>query len=262
MGFTLFWLGLIVLLPIAALVAKAATLSGPAFVRAVSDRHAIAAYKLSFGASLTAAAINTVMGLLLAWTLVRYRFVGRRLIDAMIDLPFALPTAVSGIALAGIYSPNGWIGQFFTPLGIKTAYSPIGVTIALTFVGLPFVVRTVQPALQELEAEVEEAAASLGASRLQIFLRVIVPTILPSLLTGFAMAFARALGEYGSVVFVGANLPLRTEIVPHLIFVKLEQFNYAAAAALGTVMLAASFAVLLLINLLQAWSGRHQRKDA
>jgi sulfate/thiosulfate transport system permease protein len=222
----------------------------------------LAACKLSFGAALIGATLNAVFGFVVAWTLVRYRFFGQRLIDAMIDLPFALPTAVSGIALTTIYAPSGWFGRALAPLGIKAAFSPLGVVIALTFIGLPFVVRTLQPALEDLEADVEEAAASLGASRRQTLRRIIFPTLLPALLTGFAMAFARALGEYGSVVFISGNLPLKTEIAPLLIMTKLEQYDYAGATAIAVVLLIASFALLLLINLLQRWSGRRHMRGA
>jgi sulfate transport system permease protein len=219
----------------------------------------LAAYKLTFGASAIAATINAVFGFIVAWSLVRYNFPGKRFVDAMVDLPFALPTAVSGIALTAIYSRNGWIGQFLEPLGIQAAFSPVGVTIALTFISLPFVVRTVQPALQDLDAEVEEAAASLGASRLQTLARIIVPTVLPALLTGFALAFARATGEYGSVVFISGNKPMQTEIVPLLIVSKLEQYDSAGATAIGASMLVISFVLLLSINLLQWWSVRHRK---
>jgi sulfate/thiosulfate transport system permease protein len=219
----------------------------------------VASYKLTFTTSLVAAAINALFGLVVAWTLVRYTIPGKKIIDALVDLPFALPTAVSGIALTAVYSQNGWIGQFMEPLGIKTAFSPLGITIALIFIGLPFVVRTLQPAIEEIDRETEEAAASLGASRLQTFWRVILPAILPALLTGFALSFARALGEYGSVVFISGNMPMRTEITSLLIITKLEQYDYAGATAIATVMLTASFAVLLSINLLQWWSGRNFR---
>jgi sulfate transport system permease protein len=219
----------------------------------------VASYKLTFATSLVAATINALFGLVAAWTLVRYAVPGKKIIDALVDLPFALPTAVSGIALTAVYSQNGWIGQFMEPLGIKTAFSPLGITIALVFIGLPFVVRTLQPAIEEIDRETEEAAASLGASRLQTFWRVILPAILPALLTGFALSFARALGEYGSVVFISGNMPMRTEITSLLIITKLEQYDYAGATAIATVMLAASFAVLLFINLLQWWSGRNFR---
>ena len=257
MGFTLFYLGLIVLLPLAGLFFKSATISGEQFWSTVTDPRVVASYKLTFGASLAAATLNAVFGLVVAWVLVRYPFPGRNLVDAMVDLPFAMPTAVSGIALTAIYAHNGWIGRWLEPLGIKVAYTPLGIMVALTFIGLPFVVRTLQPALEDMDTEIEEAAASLGATRRQTFLRVIMPTILPALLTGFALAFARALGEYGSVVFISGNMPMKTEIVPLLIITKLEQYNYAEAAAIAVVALAASFAVLLFINLVQWWSRRY-----
>jgi len=257
MGFTLFYLGLIVLLPLAGLFFKSATISGEQFWATVTDPRVVASYKLTFGASLIAATLNAVFGLVVAWVLVRYPFPGRNLVDAMVDLPFAMPTAVSGIALTAIYAPNGWIGRWLEPMGIKVAYTPLGIMVALTFIGLPFVVRTLQPALEDMDTEIEEAAASLGATRLQTFLRVIMPTVLPALLTGFALAFARALGEYGSVVFISGNMPMKTEITPLLIITKLEQYNYAEASAIAVVTLAASFAVLLFINIVQWWSRRY-----
>ena len=255
-GFTLVYLSLIVLLPLAALVIRASGLGWDQFVGVVTAPRALAAYRLSFGAAFIAAAINIVFGVLVAWVLVRYRFPGKRFFDATIDLPFALPTAVAGIALTALYAGNGWIGQFLEPHGIKVAYTPLGVIIACTFIGLPFVVRTVQPVLQDLDKEVEEAAASLGADRFQTFRRVILPSILPAAVTGFALAFARAIGEYGSVIFIAGNLPMKSEIVPLLIIIKLEQFDYRGAAAIGAAMLAASFVLLLVINLLQRWSRR------
>ncbi|CDM64628.1 sulfate ABC transporter permease subunit CysT [Pyrinomonas methylaliphatogenes] len=259
MGFTLFYLSLIVLLPLSALVIKATALTWSEFWAIATTPRALASYRLSFGASLVGATINAAFGLLVAWVLVRYDFPGRRLFDAMIDLPFALPTAVSGIALTAIYSSNGWIGRHLAPLGIKIAYTPLGVVVALTFIGLPFVVRTVQPVLEDFDREVEEAAASLGASRWQTFARVILPTLAPAILTGFALAFARAIGEYGSVIFISGNMPMRTEITPLLIVTKLEQFDYAGATAIAIVLLLASFALLLLINLLQwRFSDRHR----
>jgi sulfate transport system permease protein len=230
-----------------------------AFWDTITEPRVVASYKLTFGASLAAGLINTVFGFIVAWTLVRYRFPGKRIVDAMVDLPFALPTAVSGIALTAIYSANGWIGRWLEPLGIKAAFSPLGVTIALTFIGLPFVVRTLQPALEDLDKELEEAARSLGASASQTFWRVIFPLVLPALITGFSLAFARALGEYGSVVFISGNMPMRTEISALLIIVKLEQFDYAGATAIAVVMLTASFAILLSINLLQWWTSRRYR---
>ncbi len=257
MGFTLLYLSLIVLIPLSGLFLKSATLSWPVFWKTVSDPRVVASYRLTFGASFIGAFINAVFGLIVAWVLVRYSFPGKRIIDALVDLPFAMPTAVSGIALTMIYSQNGWIGHLLKPLGIKVAYTPLGVIVALTFIGLPFVVRTLQPALEDLETGVEEAAASLGASRWQTFIKVILPMIMPALLTGFALAFARALGEYGSVIFISGNLPMKTEITPLLIVTKLEEYNYAQAAAIAVVTLVASFAVLLFINLVQWWSRRY-----
>jgi len=260
LGCALLYLSLIVLLPLSGLFFKTATLTWTQFWSTVSSERVLASYQLTFGASLAAAAVNVVFGFVVAWTLVRYDFPGKRLIDALVDLPFALPTAVSGIALTAIYSANGWIGQYLEPLGIKTAFSPLGVAIALTFIGLPFVVRTVQPALADLELEAEEAAASLGATRGQTFRRVIMPSILPALVTGGSLAFARALGEYGSVVFISGNMPMKTEITSLLIMTKLEQYDYAGATAIAIVMLLASFALLLLINGLQWWSGQRARE--
>ena len=257
MGFTLFYLGLIVLIPLAGLLLKSATISWDQFYAAVTDPQVVASYKVTFGASLVAASVNAVFGLAVAWMLVRYSFPGKNVVDAMVDLPFAMPTAVSGIALTAIYAPNGWIGRWLAPLGIEVAYTQLGIMVALTFIGLPFVVRTLQPALEDLDVEIEEAAASLGATRLQTFVRVIFPTIMPALLTGFALAFARALGEYGSVVFISGNLPMKTQIVPLVIMTKLEQYNYAEAAAIAVVALGASFAVLLFINIVQWWSRRY-----
>ena len=254
LGFTLFYLGFIVLIPLSTLFLKTATLTWGQFWEIITAPRALASYRLSLGASLVAALVNVIFGLLVAWVLVRYSFPGKRIVDGLVDLPFALPTAVGGIALTTVYSGKGWIGQYLEPLGIKVAYTPLGVIIALTFIGLPFVVRTVQPVLEDFHPEFEEAATTLGASRLQIFLRVILPTLMPALLTGFALAFARALGEYGSVVFISGNMPMRTEITPLLIMTKLEQFDYAGATALAVVMLAASFLLLLAINLLQWWS--------
>jgi sulfate transport system permease protein len=256
LGFTIFYLGLVVLIPLASTFLKTATLTPSQFWGAIGGSRAMAAYSLSFGASAIAATINVVFGLLVAWVLVRYRFPGRQILDALVDLPFALPTAVAGIALTAIYAENGWIGRWLASLGIKAAFTPLGVVIALTFIGLPFVVRTVQPVLADLDVELEEAAASLGASRWQTLVSVILPALFPSLLTGFALAFARALGEYGSVVFISGNMPGRTEIVPLLIMTKLEQFDYAGATAIAVVMLVSSFLLLLLINLLQWWAGR------
>ena len=260
LGYTLTYLSLIVLLPLAALFAMTAKMSWKDFAETISDPQVLAAFRLTFGASFVGAVVNVVFGFVVAWSLVRYRFPGRKLMDALVDLPFALPTAVSGIALTAIFAKTGWLGRFFEPLGIETAYSPIGVAIALTFIGLPFVVRTLQPALEELDAENEEAAASLGASRWQTFRRVIVPTILPALLTGFALAFARALGEYGSVVFISGNRPMETQITSFLIISKLEQYDYPGATAIAVVMLSASFLILLAINGLQWWARRRQVK--
>jgi sulfate transport system permease protein len=258
LGYTLLYMGLIVLVPLAAVFASAMSMDWKQFIDAVTSPRVVASYKLSFGASLFAAAANTVMGLLVAWVLVRYRFPGRKLLDAIIDLPFALPTAVAGLALTSLYAPNGWIGSLLEPLGVKVAFTPIGVTIALMFIGLPFVVRTVQPVLEDLSKEVEEAAASLGASGAKVFLRVMLPELYPSLLTGFALAFARALGEYGSVVFISGNLPMKTEITPLLIITKLEQYDYKGATAIAVVMLVTSFVLLLAINILQKWTARYQ----
>lgn len=257
LGFTLAYLGLIVLLPFAALVWKTADLSWGDFWSKITDPRVMASYRLSFGTAFVAGVVNLVFGLVVAWVLVRYRFPGRRLIDAIVDLPFALPTAVSGIALTTLYAKTGWFGSVLDRFGIQSAFSPFGITVALAFVGFPFVVRTVQPALEDLEAELEDAAASLGATRLQIFLRVLLPSVLPALLTGFALSFARALGEYGSIVFIAGNQPMKTEITPLLIIVKLEQYDYAGATAIAVSLLAASFVLLFAINLLQAWSQRH-----
>jgi len=258
LGFTLAYLGLIVLLPLAALVARTSGL-GPAELWAIATTpRVVAAFRVSFGTALIAAVINVFFGLLVAWVLVRYRFPGHRLVDAMVDLPFALPTAVAGIALTALYAPNGWVGRLLDPLGIKVAYTPLGIIVALTFIGLPFIVRTVQPVLQDLEVEHEEAAASLGAGRWQTFTRVIFPAILPALITGFALAFARGVGEYGSVIFIAGNMPAVSEIVPLLIVSKLEQFDYAGATVLAVMMLLASFLLLLTINLFQHWTrSRH-----
>ena len=260
LGYTLLYLSVIVLVPLGALFARSAAMPLADFWRTVTEPRVLAAYRLTFGASLVGAAINAVFGFVVAWSLVRYRFPGRKLLDSLVDLPFALPTAVSGIALTAIFAQTGWLGQYLEPLGIKAAFSQLGVTIALTFIGLPFVVRTLQPALEELNAEIEEAAASLGASRWQTFWRVILPTVSPALLTGFALAFARALGEYGSVVFISGNMPLKTEIASLMIIMKLDQYKYAEATAIAAVMLVASFAILLAINALQWWIGRGRLK--
>jgi sulfate transport system permease protein len=262
LGYTLTYLGLIVLLPLAALAWKASTLDLGGWLQLLSAPRTLAALKLSFGGALLAALFNAAAGLLVTWVLVRYRFPGRRLFDALVDLPFALPTAVAGIALTSIYAPNGWLGQYLVPLGIKIAYAPAGVLVAMVFVGFPYVVRTLQPVLETLDRDVEEAAESLGATSLQTFLRVIVPALLPTLLTGFALALARAVGEYGSVIFIAGNIPLRSEIAPLLIVQKLEQFDYAGAAALGTVMLAFSLLLLVAIAVLQRWSGRWAERAA
>jgi sulfate transport system permease protein len=258
-GYTVLYLSLVVLIPLAALVIKSASLGWDGFWASAWTPRVVASYKLTFLTSLAAAVINAFFGLIVAWSLVRYTIPGKKFVDAMIDLPFALPTAVSGIALTAVYSQNGWIGQFMDPLGIKTAFSPLGIVIALVFIGLPFVVRTLQPAIEEIDRETEEAAASLGATRWQTFWRVILPAVLPALLTGFALSFARALGEYGSVVFISGNMPMKTEIASLLIITKLEQFDYAGAAAIATMMLAASFLMLLAINLVQWWSARNYR---
>jgi sulfate/thiosulfate transport system permease protein len=256
LGFSTFFLSAIVLLPLAALVMKATTMGWNDFVRVLLDPRAIASYRLSFGAATLAAAINSVFGFAIAWTLVRYEFPGRKFIDALIDMPFALPTAVSGIALTAVFAQNGAIGQYLAPLGIRVAYTWIGVVVALTLIGLPFVVRSIQPALLEVQRDLEDAAETLGAGRFTIFVRIILPTVLHALLTGFTLAFARGVGEYGSVIFIAGNLPMKTEITPLLIVIKLEQFEYAGAAALGFIMLIMSFIMLLSINLLQAWGRR------
>jgi sulfate transport system permease protein len=254
LGCTLLYLGLIVLIPLAGVFIKTSSLTWGQFWEAITAPRVMASYRLSFGASFAAALVNLVFGLLVAWVLARYRFPGKKLVDALVDLPFALPTAVAGIALTAVYSTHGWIGQLLEPLGIKVAFTPIGVWMALTFIGLPFVVRTVQPVIEDLNPELEEAGASLGATRWQIFRRVILPVLYPPLLTGFALSFARALGEYGSVVFISGNMPMKTEITPLLIITKLEQYDYAGATALALVMLIFSFTMLLIINLLQWWS--------
>ncbi len=256
MGVTLLYLSLIVIIPLSATFLKAATGGWLYFWHTVTEPRALASYRLSFGASLIGALVNTVIGFVVAWVLVRYPFPGKRILDAIVDLPFALPTAVAGITLTTVLSAHGWIGRYLAPLGIKAVFSPLGVVIALTFIGLPFVVRTVQPVLQVLDPELEEAAASLGAGRWQTFIRVISPELWPALLTGFALAFARAIGEYGSVVFISGNMPMRTEITPLLIITKLEQYDYAGATAIGVVMLVISFALLFIINALQWWSGK------
>ncbi|HNN37425.1 MAG TPA: sulfate ABC transporter permease subunit CysT [Pseudomonadales bacterium] len=256
LGFATFYASLIVFIPLAGLLLKSMELSLPELWSVISNPRSLASYRLTFGTALIAAALNGCFGLVVAWVLVRYDFFGKRVVDALVDLPFALPTAVAGIALTALYAPDGWVGRWFAMAEIKIAYTWLGITVALTFIGLPFVVRTVQPVLADLEAEIEEVAASLGASRWQTFSRVILPALLPSLLTGFALAFARGVGEYGSVVFISGNMPYRTEITPLLIMTKLEQFDYAGAAALGMTLLLFSFIFLLLINLLQHWSHR------
>ena len=256
LGFTLLYLSLIVLIPLSAAFIRTTELTWPQFWETVTTPRVLASYRLTFGASFAAALTNTIFGLLVAWVLVRYQFRGKRIVDALIDLPFALPTAVAGITLTALYTSNGWIGQFLEPLGVKVAFTPIGVYVALTFIGLPFVVRTVQPVLEDIETELEEAAAMLGANRLQTFLRIIFPILFPALMTGFALAFARAIGEYGSVIFIAGNMPMISEITPLLIITKLEQYDYAGATALAVVMLVISFVLLLVINLLQWWSRR------
>jgi sulfate/thiosulfate transport system permease protein len=258
LGYSLLYVGLLVLIPLAGLFLKTASLTWDQFWSIVTAPRALAAYRLSFGTAIGAALVNVVFGLIVAWVLVRYRFPGHRLVDGLVDLPFALPTAVAGIALTALYAPNGWIGSLLEPLGLKVAFTPLGIIVALTFIGLPFVVRTVQPVLQDLEVEHEEAAASLGARRWQTFTRVIFPAVLPALITGFTLAFARGVGEYGSVIFIAGNMPAVSEIVPLLIIVKLEQFDYAGATVLAVMMLLASFVLLLTINLLQHWTrSRH-----
>ena len=257
LGYTLFYLSIIVLIPLSALLFKTFSLTWEQFVSAVTSPRVLASYRLTFGASLIAALVNLVFGLLVAWVLVRYKFPGKKIVDALVDLPFALPTAVAGISLTALLASNGWLGQYLEPMGIKLAFTPAGVVIALIFIGLPFVVRTVQPVLEDAEKELEEAATSLGASRLQIFTRVLLPHIAPALLTGFAMAFARAIGEYGSVIFIAGNMPMISEITPLIIIGKLEQYDYAGATAVAVVMLVISFVLLLVINALQAWQRRN-----
>jgi len=254
LGYAIFYLSVIVLIPLSALFFKTATLTWSEFLAAVSAPRVLASYRVTFGAAFFAAAVNGVFGVLVAWVLVRYRFPGRKLIDALVDLPFALPTAVAGITLASIYSPNGWLGRYLEPRGIAVAFTPLGIVVAMIFIGLPFVVRTVQPVLEDLDQEIEEAASCLGADRWQTFRRVIFPIMLPAILTGFALAFARAIGEYGSIIFIAGNMPMVSEITPLLIITKLEQYDYGGATAIATVMLAVSFLLLLSINLLQKWS--------
>ena len=257
LGFTIFYLGFIVLIPLAAVFWKTSTLTWLEFWHTITMPTALASYRLTFGASFLAALVNVIFGLIVAWVLVRYKFFGKKIVDALVDLPFALPTAVAGITLAALYSQHGWIGQLLTPLGIKVANSQTGIFIALTFIGLPFIVRTVQPVLEDLDPELEEAASSLGANRWQVFWRVILPMLTPALLTGFALAFARALGEYGSVIFIAGNIPMKTQITPVIIMAELDMFDYAKATAIAVVMLVASFLLLLTINLLQWWTNRH-----
>lgn len=262
LGYTIFYLCLIVLIPLSAVFIRTTELSWSEFWAVVTAPRVVATYQLTFGASLIAALINVVFGLLTAWVLVRYQFVGKKVLDALVDLPFALPTAVAGISLTAIYAPNGWIGSLLEPHGIKVAFTPLGVVVALTFIGLPFVVRTVQPVLEDFSAEAEEAAASLGANRWQTFYKIIFPAILPALLTGFSLAFARAIGEYGSVIFIAGNMPMISEITPLMIITKLEQYDYAGATAIAVVMLVVSFVLLLAINGLQWWSShRHGSKS-
>ena len=262
LGVAVVYLSLVVLLPLSAAFVKTSALSWTAFVNIVTAPRVMATYRLTFGASLAAAALNAIFGLLVAWVLVRYRFPGRRLADALVDLPFALPTAVAGIALAGLFAPHGWFGALLAPLGVKVAFTPLGVLVALTFIGLPFVVRTVQPVLEDLPRELEEAAATLGASPSAIFRRVVFPVVLPALITGFTLAFARAIGEYGSVIFIAGNMPMVSEITPLVIITKLEQYDYTGATAIAVVMLVVSFVLLLAINALQAWTRRRQGAQA
>ena len=256
LGYTIVYLSLIVLIPLSAVVIKSLSLTPEVFWQTVTSPRVLASYRLSFGTAFIAGLINALFGLILAWVLVRYQFYGKRIIDALIDLPFALPTAVTGIALTALYSKNGWVGQYLEPLGIKVAFTPLGILIALIFIGLPFVVRTVQPILEDLETELEEAASSLGANRLQIFTKIVFPILLPALLTGFALAFARAVGEYGSVVFIAGNIPMVSEITPLIIITKLEQYDYAGATAIALTMLIISLILLLVINGLQAWTAK------
>jgi sulfate transport system permease protein len=258
LGFTLLYVSFIVLIPLSAAFLKTFTLTWPAFWEAIASPRVVASYRLTFGASFAAAIVNAAFGLIVTWVLVRYEFPGKRLVDALVDLPFALPTAVAGIALTALYAANGWIGQYLALAGIKVSYTPLGVFVALTFIGLPFVVRTLQPVLEDMQKELEEAAATLGATRWQTFTRVIFPILTPALLTGFALAFARALGEYGSVIFIAGNMPMVSEITPLLIITKLEQYDYAGATAIAVVMLVTSFVMLLAINLLQAWARKRQ----
>jgi sulfate transport system permease protein len=256
-GITVAWLALIILIPLAGLVLRSAAIGVDGYLALITDGRTLAALKTSFGSAFIAALVNVVFGIPIAWALARYRFAGKRVVDAIVDLPFALPTAVAGISLAALYAKNGWVGQFFEPFGIKIAFSPAGIVVALIFIGLPFVVRTLQPVIEEIDREVEEAAATLGASRFQAIRLVILPSLTPAILTGFALAFARAAGEYGSVIFIAGNIPFVSEIAPLLITIKLEEFDYAGATAIATVMLAVSFLMLFAINLLQAWTRRY-----
>lgn len=262
LGFTLAYLSLIVLIPLSAVFIKSLGIGWDGLWEILSSERILKSLQLSFSAALIAALINVVFGLLLAWCLVRYTFPGKRIIDALVDLPFALPTAVAGIALTSLYAPTGWIGQYLEPMGIKVAYTPIGITLALIFIGLPFVVRTVQPVLSDLETELEEAASALGANRLQIVTKIILPILFPALLTGFALAFARGVGEYGSVIFIAGNQPFETEIAPLMIISRLEEYDYAGATTIAVVMLVLSFVILFLINLLQAWASRRTGRTA
>ena len=261
LGFTLCYLGLIVLIPLAAVFWKTSTLTWPQFWHTITMPTAMASYRLTFGASFCAALVNAFFGLIVAWVLVRYEFFGKKIVDALVDLPFALPTAVAGITLAALYSDHGWVGQMLSPLGIKVANTQLGIFIALTFIGLPFIVRTVQPILEDLDPELEEAASSLGANRWQVFWRVIMPMLTPALLTGFALAFARALGEYGSVIFIAGNIPMKTQITPVVIMQELDMFDYAKATAIAVVMLVVSFVLLLSINVLQWWTNRYNTNN-
>ncbi|HSG23541.1 MAG TPA: sulfate ABC transporter permease subunit CysT [Azonexus sp.] len=262
LGYTLSYLSLLILIPLSAVFLKTFELDWDRFIQVVTAPQVVATYKLSFGASFLAASINAVFGLMLAWALVRYSFPGKKLVDALVDLPFALPTAVAGIALTALYAKNGWLGQYLEPLGIKVAFTPLGVLVALVFIGLPFVVRTVQPILEDLDTELEEAATCLGAQRWQTFRYVILPILLPALMTGFALAFARAVGEYGSVIFIAGNLPMVSEITPLMIITKLEQYDYTGATAIASVMLIFSFILLLIINGLQAWTAKRTGRDS
>jgi len=256
LGFSLAYLTLIILIPLSGLVWRSAALGWADFWAIATDRRTLNALKISFGTAFIAAAVNVVFGTIVAWVLVRYRFPGRRIADAMVDLPFALPTAVAGIALTTLYAPNGWIGHLLMPLGIKVAYTPLGIVIALVFIGLPFVVRTVQPIMEEIDKEVEEAAATLGATRFQVITKVLFPGLAPAIITGFSLAFARGVGEYGSVIFIAGNLPFKSEIAPLLIVIRLEEYNYEAATAIAAIMLALSFLMLLVVNLVQTWSRK------